>query len=218
MLHRIGLLREGGDADVVLWDTHPLQLGANPRKVWIDGILQVGSDEQGVVVGKGKNGTEWQEVPQVPNWDEERRKAVEWEGLPPLETRGVNRRVAFRNVARLWVRNDGNVEETRFGAEGRDGGGTNVIVESGQITCVGRVCEVEIRDADAIFDLRGGSIAPSFLSYGSPLGTEEIESEPSTGDGPLYDPFVKDVPRILGDTGGLVRTADGLQFGTRNAL
>ena len=39
--HRIGHLREGSDADVVLWDTHTLQLGATPVKSWIDGVLEV---------------------------------------------------------------------------------------------------------------------------------------------------------------------------------
>ena len=67
MSHRIGILREGVDADVVLWDSHPLRLGATPRQVWIDGVIQLGADEKGVVVGKGKNGSEWQDVPAVPN-------------------------------------------------------------------------------------------------------------------------------------------------------
>ena len=52
--HRIGILREGADADVVLWDSHPLQLGATSRKVWIDGILQVDADRAQVPVNKQK--------------------------------------------------------------------------------------------------------------------------------------------------------------------
>jgi hypothetical protein len=56
------------------------------------------------------------------------------------------------------------------------------------------------------------------LRIGSPLGIEEIAGEPSTGDGALYDPFLGDVPKIMGDAAGTVRAADTLQFGTRNAL
>ena len=36
--HRIGYLRVGYDADVVLWDSHPLALGATPIQVFIDGV------------------------------------------------------------------------------------------------------------------------------------------------------------------------------------
>ncbi|KAJ3078292.1 hypothetical protein HK102_004600 [Quaeritorhiza haematococci] len=35
---RIGRLLPGYDADVVVWDRHPLRLGAHPLKVWIDGF------------------------------------------------------------------------------------------------------------------------------------------------------------------------------------
>jgi hypothetical protein len=55
-------------------------------------------------------------------------------------------------------------------------------------------------------------------SYGSPLGLEEIADEPSTTDGGLYDAFVSNIPRILDDSGGILRAMDALMFGTRNAL
>ncbi len=38
---RIGYLREGYDADLVVWDDHPLQLSAAVLQVWIDGVDQV---------------------------------------------------------------------------------------------------------------------------------------------------------------------------------
>lgn len=56
------------------------------------------------------------------------------------------------------------------------------------------------------------------LLSGSPLGLEEIQGEPSTGDGAPYDPFQADVPAVMGDVAGVLRAADALQFGTRNAL
>ncbi|KAH9921901.1 uncharacterized protein B0H18DRAFT_1086033 [Fomitopsis serialis] len=200
MSHRIGVLQEGADADLVLWDSHPLQLGATPRKVWIDGILQVGTDEDGVVIGKGKEGHAFREVPSVPSWDEEREEAVKWEGLPPLDTRKHRGRVVFKNVREVVIRNTE--------AEG-----------AGKITCAGKDCRpLDGHDVDAVLDLYGGSIMPGIMSFGSPLGTEEIAGEPSTGDGALYDPFYGDVPTILGDEGGVVRAADAMQFGTRNAL
>ncbi|OCH94307.1 hypothetical protein OBBRIDRAFT_789441 [Obba rivulosa] len=213
--HRIGILQKGSDADVVLWDSHPLQLGATPRKVWIDGILQVGSDREHIIIGQGKKGDSWKEVPQVPNWDEERKSAVEWEGLPPLTSKKVHGRVVFRNVSEVWIRGKHGVQSLFDISEG---GATNVIVENGLIACFGKSCQDSIEESTTVIDLHGGSISPSLISYGSPLGIEEIAGEISTGDGELSDPFRGDVPRILGDSGGLLRAEDSLQFGTRNAL
>lgn len=34
---RIGFVRPGYDADLVVWDRHPLQVGAHPLEVYIDG-------------------------------------------------------------------------------------------------------------------------------------------------------------------------------------
>ena len=41
--HRIGYLRPGYDADVVVWQSHPLSIGAAPAQVYIDGIPQIDS-------------------------------------------------------------------------------------------------------------------------------------------------------------------------------
>ncbi|PCH40798.1 hypothetical protein WOLCODRAFT_24274 [Wolfiporia cocos MD-104 SS10] len=213
MEHRIGILREGGDADVVMWDSHPLQLGATPKKVWIDGILQIGHDEEGIVVGRGK-GPAFQSEPSVPNWDRERKEAIRWEGLPPLEPLQEDGRVLFKNVREVWARGYNGIRELYRGVNGEQ---TDVVVDGGRITCMGRHCLGGI-NARATVDLHGGSISPGFMTFGSPLGMEEITGEPSTGDGYLYDSFKGDVPTILGDRGGLLRAADALQYGTRNAL
>lgn len=88
---RIGILREGTDADVVLWDSYPLQLGATLTKVWIDGVIQIpvppktGEKHGDVTVGKGKEGRQWREVLDILGWGEERKRAID--GLPTLENR-----------------------------------------------------------------------------------------------------------------------------------
>jgi hypothetical protein len=38
--HRIGKIESGYDADIVIWDRHPLSLGAAPRAVYIEGALK----------------------------------------------------------------------------------------------------------------------------------------------------------------------------------
>ena len=212
--HRIGILREGADADLVLWDSHPLQLGATPRKVWIDGILQVEADRNNIHVGQAKKSSARREPPKVPDFETEKEKTVRYDGLLPLRPNmTVGGRVAFRHVRELYTRDERDY--LNFGLDVREGM-MDVIVERGRVTCVGRVCDVE--NADAVVDLRGGAIVPGLMSFGPSLGIEEMESELSTGDGTRYDSLKGDVPTVMGDVGGLARVSDTLQFGTRNAL
>lgn len=226
--HRIGILQKGADADVVLWDSHPLQLGATPKRVWIDGILQIPvvSSETGkrrpIEIGKGKDGEEWQRAPGVPNWDKEREEALKWEGLPPLKGRNSDKRVLFTNVKQVWTRSNGAMIQLDPLGSGDNSlnasaSGVRVLVEDGRITCVGPLCATEFQEANNI-DLKGGSISPGLMSYGSPLGLEEMAGEPSTGDGGLYDALKHNVPKLMDDVGGVVRAGDALMFQTRNAL
>lgn len=214
--HRIGVLEKGADADIVMWDSHPLQLGATPKKVWIDGLQQipVPGDQGGhVEVGKGKEGEEWKNAPRTPNWEEEIGKTVRWDGLPPLQGSERSGEVIFKNVKKLWRRGEnGEITDTLEGV----GDGVNVVVKNGKIACLGQSCLTT--DVTTWVDLKGGSISPGLMTFGSLLGTEEITSEMSTGNGEQYDAMLKDVPAIVNDVGAVARTMDALMFGTRNAL
>ncbi|KAJ6490404.1 hypothetical protein C8R47DRAFT_1124518 [Mycena vitilis] len=218
--HRIGSLHEGADADVVLWDSNPLQMGATPVHVWIDGILQIpipmrsGRVDEAIVM-TGKEGEEWKRFPSVPDWEKERKEAIEWEGLPPLASRKESGKVVFLNVREVWSGGrDGKIQARVLGSDL-----VNVAVESGKIVCVGDTiaCPTNAFDAAQI-DLDGGSVIPGMMSFGSSLGLEEIRSEPSTGDGVPFNAFTERVPAILGDPGAVTSAVDALMFGTRNAL
>ncbi|KAJ7454750.1 carbohydrate esterase family 9 protein [Mycena latifolia] len=214
MGHRIGYIKEGWDADLVIWDSHPLALGATPKQVFIDGIPQL---DNAHVLTKPEA---FQRAPATPDFDEEAREAVEYEGLPPLEpTSVIKRRVVFTNVRAVFVPGSGaeGVEE-RFAAVDDSALGT-VVTEGGRITCVGECASVANADADAdIVDLQGGAISPGLMSFGSPLGLEHIQAEDSANDGAVYDALTNGVPEILGGDGVMIRAADGLLFGTRDAL
>lgn len=219
--HRIGSLHEGADADVVLWDSNPLQLGATPVHVWIDGKLQIPlpprSDREGPIAGGGKEDKKWGRFPSVPDWEKERKQAIEWEGLPPLTTRKQSGNIVFLNVRNVWSGNaDGKLQKVhRSGSDLVD-----VTVRGGRIVCVSDkiACGTDVLDADEYVDLDGGSIVPGMMTFGSPLGLEEIRGEPSTGNGPPFDAFAERIPAILNDPGALGRAMDALMFGTRNAL
>ncbi|KAF7301819.1 Carbohydrate esterase family 9 protein [Mycena indigotica] len=213
--HRIGVLEEGADADVVLWDSNPLQLGATPIKVWIDGQLQIPlprrSGEKGgqVQIGVGKDGRGWSEFPDVPDWQKERSRAIEWEGLPPLANLNKARRVIFDDVR--TVHHNGFIHTSDVGF--------HVVAVDGRIDCIGNAitCSFDA-SSDQHVNLDGGVIVPGMMTFGSTLGTEEIHNELSTGAGLSLDALSENVPEILKDPGAMVYAVDSLMFGTRNAL
>jgi imidazolonepropionase-like amidohydrolase len=103
------------------------------------------------------------------------------------------------------------------------GGFGNVLIKAGKIICAsaGSCLEAEsaLKYSDTtVIDLHGGAVSPGLLSFGSPLGLQDITSEPSTNDGVVFDPLVMPIPSIIGNETAAIRAVDGLQFATRDAL
>ncbi|CAL1706960.1 unnamed protein product [Somion occarium] len=214
MGHRVGYIKEGWDADLVIWDSHPLALGATPIQVFIDGIPQLSSPH---VVEKPKA---FQVSPKVPNFDKEAKDTVNYEGLPPLEPEeAAHDAVVFTGVKSVYARTNDSVDEV-FLAEDANSYGI-VVVEKGIMKCFGSSsqCGMDLSESSAtIVDLNGGALSPGLVTYGAPIGLEEINEEPSTRDGAVPDPLYQPVPKIVGGDGALIRASDGLQFGGRDSL
>ena len=149
--------------------------------------------------------------------------------------RRVRGDVVFTNVGKVYLKDevDGDVQVTQAfvseSALAKDQGKTVdvaseahgvTIIRDGKIVCYGEPssCDSFTESADpvAIVDLKGGAISPAFISFGAPLGLQEIDQEPSTGDGTVMDPIAKEVSSLV--RGGVIRAVDGLQFATRDAL
>ncbi|KAI0778058.1 carbohydrate esterase family 9 protein [Trametes elegans] len=219
--HRIGFLSEGYDADAVLWDSHPLALGATPQQVWIDGIAQFESPH---TLNKPSS---FQEIPKTPDFTKEAKQTLKYDGLPPLEpTRSHHATVIFTNVSSVYLRDAQSVREAfASNAAGTLGAVPGVVVvRAGQIACMGLAsgeCASSLADKDEdvqFIDLEGGALSPGLVTIGSALGLEEITAEESTIDGYVLDPLMNSVPEVVGGKGQLIRAADGLLFGTRDAL
>lgn len=214
-LHERRLNIGASPEDLVVWDSHPLALGATPAQVFIDGISQLDAPH---VVPKPEA---FQELPKVPNFDREAEEAVVFEGLPPLlPEMTLTDIVLFTNVNSVILPRRGNLAEV-YSAPGDQVG--VVVVRNGDITCYGAEVTCTLDDLTEgervrVVDLQGGSISPGLLTYGSPLGLQEIEAEPSTGDGSVFDPLNGRVPKLLGDGISVVRAVDALQFAGRDSL
>lgn len=169
--HRIGLVKSGYDAgmdtifmpstfsnliplciDIVVWDSHPLALGATPKLVFIDGIAQL---EKPFSVTKPVGS---QQAPLTPNFDKETKAAIRYEGLPPLEpTKAGSDIVLFTNVGSIHIRHNDTIREVSLTAQGLTTG--DVVVENGIVTCTG-LCSVPsgAKGVERV-NLEGGSIS-----------------------------------------------------------
>ncbi|KAJ7452267.1 carbohydrate esterase family 9 protein [Mycena latifolia] len=209
---RIGTLATGYDADLVIWDSHPLALGATPVQVYIDGIPQLSSP---ATLYKP---APFQDVPVTPSWEKEVQDTIDFEGLPPLTGTSTTGAVLFVNVTQVWTRAHSVAPLLKTAAPT-----WLVLVEGGAIQCFapadhtgGRCAARGFASNAPVIDLMGGALAPGLTTFGSDLGLSEIKLEPSTTDGRVFDPLTMAVPGILGDT--VVRAVDGLQFSGRNTL
>jgi hypothetical protein len=209
MDHRMGHLKDGYDADVVVWDSFPLTLGATPVQTYVDGIPQI---ESPVVVSKP---AELQKI--VPETDvaKEAALAVKYRGDPPLSAPLQAKNVVFSGVGAIYLKADEGhgIEEVSFASFA--GGLATVIIKDGEIACAGRECVATEGIDFKYVDLKGGSISPGLITYGSYLGLMEIRQEPTTTDGKIYDALSSVSPLV---DGMVVKGADGAVFDGKDQL
>lgn len=132
----------------------------------------------------------------------------------------MKKTVVFTNVKSVYSRTEDSIQESFFAQEAESYG--VAIVEKGVLKCFGSLlscgAKALLSSSVPVVDLEGGSISPGLITYGAPVGLEEIQAEPSTSDGYVFDPLLGNVPKVVGGDGALIHAVDGLQFGGRDAL
>lgn len=141
--------------DVVLWDSHPLALGAAPKQVFIDGIAQLEDPHV------SKKPAPFQRAPKTPDFSKEVKETLKYEGLPPLETKKADSDlVIFTNVNSVFLRKGSGIQEEFSVAHAGSSG--VVVVGRGNILCMGTSsgCPTTNYGSDVLtIDLEGGSIS-----------------------------------------------------------
>ncbi|KAF9258507.1 carbohydrate esterase family 9 protein [Marasmius fiardii PR-910] len=159
--HRVGKVKSGYDADLIIWDSHPLALGSTPRQVFIDGIPQIHHVPSKPLrphhpkLNMTIYPDPWkpQTAPATPSFNEETQAAVAFDGLPPLEAKKeLKGTVVFSNAKSVYLRVDGKVvdvlkrtgphpvppQPTRsVGEVVNRREGAKVVVRDGEIICIG---------------------------------------------------------------------------------
>jgi len=223
----------------VIWDSHPLALGATPKQVFIDGLPQIHAASRDGSFGTSGVAREdsppyvvekpapFQVEPRAPNWDKEAADAVKWEGLPPIALASTTtgealqeaKTVIFTNVSSVALRATPKVGA--MAAQFTDGEGY-VVVKDGQVLCADIIAKCGVyfsldESKVTLVNLMGGTVSKGLTTYGSPLGMEEIQGELSTSDGIVWDTVLQasSLPKAIGNA--VIRGVDGLAFGTRHA-
>ncbi|RAK95545.1 uncharacterized protein BO80DRAFT_393724, partial [Aspergillus ibericus CBS 121593] len=161
--HRIGYVRPGYDADIVIWDSHPLQVGATPVEVFIDGraLLQHGDIDLSIA----SSPEDLEHAPDMrPTADLEQRDNV-----------CSQSRVVFTGIRSALLDSpslEQASEELVF------------VVENNQVSCFGTkgAC-IQGQERITEIALKNGYITPGLVAFGNNLGIQAIPSESSTGDG-----------------------------------
>ncbi|KAI9286692.1 hypothetical protein BC943DRAFT_290772 [Umbelopsis sp. AD052] len=221
--HRIGSIAPGMDADIVIWERHPLRLGARPDHVIVDGIKQQFNSSFDIppnVLASLNLGS-----PSDAKKDTRKDRApiVNGDSLK-LEDHGSKNPVTFteacspntdsfvlRNIGKLFLAKNTVYDNTKALRKEDE---LYVIVENGTIVCSGAGCgrdKIDWPNKSAVFDLNGGYVLPGLISTGARIGLVEMISESSTHDGfadnKLNDP---DLHKTI------TRAVDGLKFGTEH--
>ncbi|WWC90877.1 uncharacterized protein L201_005814 [Kwoniella dendrophila CBS 6074] len=218
--HRIGHLKKGYDADLVIWDSFPLNLGSTPKQTFIDGIPQIINP---IIHKKPKQSQDIPKENDKHKWDKEIQEAIQTRGEPDLRSKKSVKNVIFHNVGEFHLtpqeittskKSESDLDLNAF----NQGKGT-VVVENGEIICAG-TCASEVEQSKSGFEfeivnLQGGAITPGLITVGSYVGILEIRQEKATGDGSAIDPLSEDSEIT---NGLLAHAVDGAQFGGKDEL
>lgn len=172
--HRIGSIDVGKDADIVIWERHPLRLGARPKHVFIDGA------EMDFKKSWTKSITE-QELALEELMAAEKTKEFEHDEerhyLPPfsentmhLEDHGLDNPSSFQdacsqNVDSFVLRNVSQIymNATQTLNSNEVGQGLYIVVKQGQVACIGVDCDrdhVEWPVSSPVFEMGGAVVIP----------------------------------------------------------
>jgi hypothetical protein len=188
---RLGKVKPGFDADVVVWDSDPLSVGAAPVQVWIDGTAQFTAP---VYLDKPIEGPIGPDTLLADIVSE------------PAEVADA----LFKGIAKVLLSD----EETHQADNKR----FNVAVSKGKISCVG-TCEAEFKAATAagvkVVQLDNGYLTHSYTGVGGTLGLNEIDMESTTANGANKEKFTRAVDGLLLDSKKLHA---GAKYGVTRAI
>lgn len=198
--HRVGYCKAGFDADVVVWDDHPLNRGATPLQVFIDGIMQLND-----TLVKKSTGSLWTSPPSIQSL-EQAKPQLKYEPTDVVRDKicqrvaGANGNIIVSGVSKVFLEEYPDLARDKSAAAASQ---TEIIINNGEIVCVGsseqcknRRAEIEAVGDFAALRLVNGHVAPGMSALTNGLGAREIAMDPSTGDGDAAGQKITDAESV----------------------
>lgn len=191
---RVGYARPGYDADIVVWDSHPLSVGATPRQVFIDGVAtldpqQVEESTAHVAIREGRNKHQGAGKPSM-------RATISTEARQEICTKALKPGRAFviTGISKSFLDEYPSLLPSAQNKD-TDLGNITLVIYDGKVACLGsqgskdcvlaetQLYETHGRENVATFQLQDGHLTRGLIAVTSALGIAEINLDPATGDG-----------------------------------
>lgn len=168
--HRVGFTRPGYDADLVIWDSNPLSVGATPLQVFIDGTATL--DPRNVESSRSKVvGSKLGEAsPSI------RPNPSEMKDLHCTNIEEFGVKIMIQGISKSYL----DIPQ----AENTDSKELTMVIDGGKIICL----DTEDQCLSASFNstlvvLKDAHVLPGLTAVSVSLGLGEIATDDSTGDG-----------------------------------
>ncbi|KAI7851769.1 hypothetical protein BDC45DRAFT_571641 [Circinella umbellata] len=217
--HRVGSIEPGKDADIVIWERHPLRLGARPKTVIVDGIeldYQVSWTKQVSELVEEDNQKFTSSVTEQEKVEEADISEEMHHWLPSpshqtmkLEDDGLYKPISLNeacspNTDSFVLR---NISSLYMGPSQTYTGSVYLVVKNGQVACAGTECgreHIEWPSSSSVFEMGG---AVGLVSTGVSLGLVEMSFEITTMDGKAENDVTSS-----GLAENIIRAVDGIKL------
>ncbi|KAA8567452.1 hypothetical protein MFRU_040g00350 [Monilinia fructicola] len=170
--YRVGYVRPGYDADIVVWDSHPLLAGATPLQVYIDGK----STLDPIKVAENVAGSSTEERVLVkPKQRISHTKVSKETTCSRLNNSGQN--IIVNGIKRSYLMPHQDISSVASNL--------TMVINNGKVICLDseKRCGTLFTEDSAVIELQDGSVLPGLTSYSPGLGLAEISGAPETSDG-----------------------------------
>ncbi|KAH8680468.1 hypothetical protein BGZ61DRAFT_359170 [Ilyonectria robusta] len=194
--NRIGYVRAGYDADIVIWDSHPLAIGATPLQVFIDGNPQLESSDVKLSMGLTFQDPlpDDTHIPVAPPMRSEPAAADRISFC--ARAHRANSSYVITGITRSFLDGHPAMRHVTVGIQSNN---MTLVIENGRITCLsgGDDCDQRLIQQDqeqvTTLHLRSGHVLPGLTAVTASLGLTEITLNFDSGNG-MADPR-RDVSR-----------------------
>ncbi|ORY70057.1 uncharacterized protein BCR38DRAFT_481208 [Pseudomassariella vexata] len=194
---RIGYARKGYDADLVVWDSHPLSIGATPQQVFIDGIATLNAKDVERAMGSSM------EASSAPPTKEElprsrvrksKEEAANFCALAKMQGQSL----VIQGIRKSFLDNH---QQLSAAVSTSGEGNLTLVINNGKISCLGSLetCGAAITataDGAVHVSLDNGHLLPGLTAVSHSLGMAEIILDEETGNGIAQVTDVKDAKPI----------------------